>query len=92
MALSVLFTAYRDGVRVPDDLGMVGFDNLSESAYHCPPLSGVDNDVHQLGHRAVKELVRVIDARRREDPAPDPVALTLSARLLVRESSLRVRG
>ncbi len=91
MALSVLRGASRHGLCVPDDLGVVGFDDLPESAYYRPSLTSVQHDLHQLGQRAVKELVRVIEARRDEEPAPEPASLTLPASLVVRESSARAR-
>jgi LacI family transcriptional regulator len=89
MALGALLVASRQRLRVPEDLGMVGFDNLPESPYYRPPLSSVDHDLPRLGHLAVRELVRVIEVRQREEPPPEPVSLLLPARLLVRASSVR---
>jgi len=89
MALSVLRIASLDGLSVPDDMGVVGFDNLPECPYYRPSLSSVEQDLQQLGHLAVSELVRVIEARRHDEPLPEPTSLLLPARLLVRESSLR---
>lgn len=89
MALSVLYVALQEGIRVPQDLGVVGFDNLPESAYYFPPLTSVDQDLHQLGCQAVKEIVRIIEARRREEPASEPVPVVLTPQLVIRESSIR---
>ncbi|NIO69659.1 MAG: substrate-binding domain-containing protein, partial [Anaerolineae bacterium] len=62
MALGALQTARQMGVRVPEDLALVGFDDIPESAYFYPPLSTVRQDMVELGRRAVRELGRMIEA------------------------------
>ena len=87
MALGVLRAARLAGRRVPDDLAVVGFDNIPESAYFWPPLTTVDQHLRDVGSAAVRLLNQLIDARLTGEPAPEPGAATLRPELIVRESS-----
>ena len=62
MALSVLHTAPQHGRKVPQDLGVVGFDNIPESAYFRPALTTVQQDQYNVGKVAVEEITRIIES------------------------------
>ena len=64
MALSLIAVARRMGRAVPDSLAVVGFDGIAELAYFSPPLTTVQQDLHQLGARAVQQLVSIVEAQR----------------------------
>jgi LacI family transcriptional regulator len=87
MSLGVLQVACRQGLRVPHDLAIVGFDGIPESAYFWPPLTTVYQDLRQLGRTAVRELVHAIEAVRRGEAAGGPVTTSLRPELIVRASS-----
>ena len=87
MALGALKTARQLGRRVPEDLAIVGFDDIPEAAYFYPPLSTVRQDMVKLGCRAVRELGKVIEANRSADPLP-PETILLQPELIVRKSSI----
>jgi LacI family transcriptional regulator len=61
MALSDLQVTCRRDMQVPDDLAVVGFDGLPETARYWPPLTTVYQDEQLLGRTAVEELVRLIE-------------------------------
>ena len=84
-ALQVLRTATDFGLRVPDDLSLVGFDNIPESALCDPPLTTVDQSIQDLGAEAVRILVELIDQPGRRDPAS--IHVTLPTELVVRRST-----
>lgn len=86
MALGALRLAHRLGRRVPDDLAVVGFDNMPESAFFTPALSTVQNDLIALGRLAVSELHRVVTARRENRALDAPSAIMIQPTLVVRES------
>jgi DNA-binding LacI/PurR family transcriptional regulator len=87
MALSVLQLACQRGIRVPQDLGVVGFDNIPESEYFCPALTTVNQDQHHLGSSAVQMLIEMIEAE--EEKRSESRRLVLQPSLVVRASSLR---
>jgi LacI family transcriptional regulator len=91
MALGALQAARQMGVRVPEDLALVGFDDIPESAYFCPPLSTVRQDMIELGRRAVRELGRMIEVSQQGGAVVEPKAILLQPQLIIRESSIRER-
>jgi LacI family transcriptional regulator len=88
MALAVLHTANRMGIRVPQKLAVVGFDNFAESAYFWPALTTINHNHHELGCRAVQEVVKQIETSRRNEQIEAQTVL-LSTELVVRESTVR---
>jgi len=93
MALTVLQIAHRRGLRVPQDLAVIGFDNMAESAFFWPALSTIKNNLYELGCRAVQETVEQIEAVHRDARAGyseklEPQNILLSPELIIRESSV----
>lgn len=61
-AFGVIKAAHEMGLKIPDDLSVVGFDNNPEAAYHLPAgLTTVDQGVHQMGMVATEMLVKLIE-------------------------------
>jgi DNA-binding LacI/PurR family transcriptional regulator len=82
MALGVLRAMAEHGRPVPDDVSVVGFDDLPEAAYFCPPLTTVRQDFAELGRRALRLLVEKIAGASADGPQR-PV----STELIVRASA-----
>lgn len=80
-AMGILDTARRLGVRVPQDLSVVGFDDIPESAATEPPLTTVRQELQQLGAAAVDLLLRRLDGTGTED---DPAHVRLPTTLVER--------
>ncbi|GBC93197.1 putative HTH-type transcriptional repressor ExuR [bacterium HR15] len=57
MALGVLEACQQHGVRVPDDLSVVGFDDIPLAALANPPLTTVRNPIHEIGYHAAQALL-----------------------------------
>ncbi len=72
MALGLFRALSERGRRVPEDVSVVGFDDVPEAAYFLPPLTTVRQDFGELGRRALDSLVRLIFDRDAAAPA-DPV-------------------
>jgi LacI family transcriptional regulator len=85
-AIQVMRTAAELGIAIPDDLSVVGFDNIPESALCDPPLTTVDQSIQALGYQAVRTLVEMIEHPDRHQDA-DPIHITLPTKLVVRRSS-----
>ena len=91
MALGVIQVATQMGLRIPDDLGIVGFDNIPESAYFSPPLTTVQQDQYTIGQVAVEQIIRIIESNVEELQPERSNAFVLSTALVVRQSSLRLK-
>ena len=86
MALSVLREAHRQGIHVPDQLAVIGFDNLPESAYFYPSLTTISQDLQLLGEEAVQRIVEMIQARQNNQSNPARSQF-IQPTLIVREST-----
>ncbi|MFD4754331.1 LacI family DNA-binding transcriptional regulator [Streptomyces sp. NPDC058426] len=73
VAIGVLNAALRTGVRVPDDLTVIGFDDLPMAAWEAFRLSTVRHDLGELSRRAVRLLIRRISGEA--DPAGERLVL-----------------
>jgi DNA-binding LacI/PurR family transcriptional regulator len=81
-------TALRErGLRVPDDVSLVGFDDIPESAHFVPGLTTVRQDFYLLGRLAVEYLVSMIDSD--DTPVHQRV---LQPKLILRESTCPYTG
>jgi DNA-binding LacI/PurR family transcriptional regulator len=74
------------GLRIPDDISIVGFDNIEAAAYTNPPLTTVHQPFPELGHRALSLLLDMLDGTN-----PRPGNVVLPAELIVRQSAAEVR-
>jgi len=80
LAMNVISNLSKAGVRVPDDVGIVGFDNISAAELFNPAITTVDQDI-RLGGRLLAE--RALASIAGEDIA----SFQIPPRLIVRESS-----
>ncbi|MET0449431.1 MAG: LacI family DNA-binding transcriptional regulator [Aeromicrobium sp.] len=60
MAIGILRALHEAGRRVPDDVSVVGFDDLPEAAYLIPPLTTVRQNFVEVGRRAIAVLTAAI--------------------------------
>jgi len=87
MALSVLSEASRLAIHIPDQLAVIGFDGMPESAYFIPSLTTIHQDFQMLGGKAVQSMIEMIDARQKNRPVAQQSAL-IEPTLIIRESSV----
>lgn len=85
-AIQVMRTAAERGLCVPEDLSVVGFDNIPESALTEPTLTTVDQSIQAMGAEAVRVLLELIERPEDHDPL-DPVHVRLPTQLVVRRST-----
>lgn len=89
IALGALSTAHRLGKKIPQDLAIVGFDNIPESACFWPPLTTVYQRLTDVGRIAVQILHRMIEANRQLKTLDEAAVTLVNPELIVRASSLR---
>ena len=89
MALGVLQVACREGMTVPEQLGVVGFDGLVEAGFFWPPLTTIEQNQAELGALAVKKLVEIIEEVGPDIGCIEPYSILIKPRLLTRLSTAR---
>ncbi|CAM5241678.1 HTH-type transcriptional repressor PurR [Streptomyces tendae] len=80
-----MHTLTRAGVRVPEDIAVVGVDGIQEGRYSSPSLTTVAPDKAAIARTAVSTLLGVIDGS-----APAPTEAKAPHQLLVRQSTVGV--
>jgi DNA-binding LacI/PurR family transcriptional regulator len=88
MALGAYQAAYSRGIRIPQDLAVVGFDGIPEAGYFWPPLSTVWQDQNLMGSIAVERIVAMIESLLQDETPLEPETTILTPELIIRESSL----
>ena len=81
-ALGALRAIQEAGLRVPEDIALVGFDDIPLSARSDPPLTTVRQPIHLLGSKAVELLLELI-----ENPAAPHAPVILPTELVMRGST-----
>lgn len=81
-AYGVRLCLYRKGIRVPDDVSLVGFDDLPGSAYTTPPLTTIRQPLYDMGRIATHSLLRLINGEPAQAAIPP-------LELVVRETTRR---
>lgn len=85
MALGATLGLQRHSLRVPEDVSVVGFDDLAASSYAVPPLSSVRQPAYELGQAAATAMLQLL-------AGTTPDVHLAAPRLIARESSRLVRG
>ncbi|MDQ4502363.1 LacI family DNA-binding transcriptional regulator [Sinomonas sp. ASV322] len=86
LGLGALRTLFHSGRRVPEDVAVVGFDNVTEAQFAMPSLATVDPNRAKIAQIAVDALLERIAWRGKEDD-PSPRAFEVPATLVARESA-----
>lgn len=84
MAFGVRLGLYRRGIRVPDDVSLVGFDDETTAAYTVPPLTTIRQPGVDMGTAAAKAILNLMNKK----PVSGQV---FEGKLIVRESVRRIR-
>lgn len=84
MAFGVRLALYRRGIRTPEDVSLIGFDDESSAAYMVPPLTTLRQPAVSMGQAAVQAILAMIDGQ-------SPTLPQFEADLVIRESVARHR-
>ncbi|GAA3237555.1 hypothetical protein GCM10020256_57100 [Streptomyces thermocoprophilus] len=80
-ALGVLEAARRKGLSVPEDLSVVGYDDVPAAQWSSPPLTTVHQPLRQMAEEAARMLLAP------QDPARPTRRMELATKLVVRQST-----
>jgi len=84
-ALGAMRSIYMHGLRVPEEVSLVGFDDLLVAAYSQPPLTTVRQPMARMGQLAMENLIKLISGQE------TVVRIKVKPELIVRESTAKVR-
>lgn len=84
MAYGARLALYRLNLRVPDDISLIGYDDLPTSLYATPPLTTIRQPVYELGKLAAQAMLGMLNGQS-IDPTLPPLEL------IIRETTRRLR-
>jgi LacI family transcriptional regulator len=85
MAIGARLALYRRGIRVPDDISLVGFDDIPGSSFTTPPLTTVRQPSQEVGLAAAAAVLDLLAGRTPKLPSTPPL-------LVIRESTALYRS
>ena len=85
-ALGAIRAFQEDGIRVPHDISVVGFDDIQGAAYNTPSLTTVRQPLSRMGNLAAQTLLDRIDGNK-----DYPGEIAIQPELIVRESTAKRR-
>jgi LacI family transcriptional regulator len=80
MAYGARLALHRAGFHVPEDVSLIGFDDLPHSAFTLPPLTTVRQSIYEIGIAAAKAMLDLLKNKT-------PPSKFIEAELIVREST-----
>lgn len=76
------------GYRVPEDISVVGFDNIHFAEFHSPPLTTIRQPLFKMGELAAQTLLKRLSKSEKNDI---PSSLSVEPELIIRNSTAKVR-
>jgi LacI family transcriptional regulator len=89
MAMGAMKAAYALGYRVPEDIMLVGFDDIPEAAFFAPPLTTISTNEEHISRFVVDQLEEMIVAAERDEVWTKHKSYLFEPELVIRESSSR---
>lgn len=86
MAVGVINACNNLGIKVPESVSVIGFDNTVLANISNPKLTSVDQNMKEIGHRAAIELLNII-----ENGSQSRRKIILDTKLVIRESCAKLR-
>lgn len=85
MALGAIRACYEQGVRVPDDMSIMGFDNISYAELSTPPLTTITNPIKKMANLGIQRLISIIN-----EPKKERLLQVLQPKLVIRQSIAKI--
>jgi len=87
-AIGVMREAYDQSIKIPDDISVVGFDDIRLAEFTIPPLTTVQMSQHELAKIAFQALLNEVES----EAAAPPHKYELTTSLVLRRSTALARG
>jgi len=81
MALAAMKIIKEEGLKIPEDISIVGFDDIEASSQIDPPLTTVRQPLYKMGEEAAKLLFQLLNSKESK-----PKKIILDTQLVIRES------
>jgi len=85
IATGVVSGFYSSGIKVPEDVSVIGFDDISISKMFIPPMTTVKQDIYAKGQRSVEKLIEAIEGGSNEAKNEELLPLSIIERMSVKE-------
>lgn len=82
MAIGAMHAIREAGLRIPEDVAVIGFDDISQAALQTPTLTTIHQPIHQMGYIAVQTLLKAMD-----NPDGEVFQTIIRPSLVLRQSS-----
>ncbi len=89
MAMGAMMAIKEKGLKIPQDVAIVGFSNWFFGELMEPSLTTVDQPGFEMGQEAARLLIRQIEVKEKDDFEIQPETKILKTRLVIRNSSLK---
>jgi LacI family transcriptional regulator len=86
-AIGAIRALQEQGLRVPQDVSVLGFDDIPGAAFHTPSLTTVQQPLKRMGEVAAQVLLERIEGKKEY-----PCDIAIEPMLVVRESTAKARG
>ncbi len=90
MTLGALIAIKEMGIKIPDDVGIVGFDDSEWAMIFDPPITTIRQPVYNLGSTSAEMLIKKIENNLKFLNS-EPIIITLNTELIVRKSTRKIR-
>jgi DNA-binding LacI/PurR family transcriptional regulator len=86
IACAAMATFKAQGFRVPEDLSVIGFDNIAISGFTTPTLTTIEQDRAAIGEKAADTLIKMIEGKDMDQP----IDMRIPTKLIIRNSCARI--
>ena len=90
-AIGAIRALQESGLRVPEDVSVLGFDDIYAAAFYNPALTTIRQPLFEMGGLAARTLLERVAENQAEDAARIPKTLTVEPTLVVRQSTAPVK-
>jgi DNA-binding LacI/PurR family transcriptional regulator len=91
-AFGAIYAARDQGLSVPDDIAVMGFDNIPMAAYSIPPLTTIEQPTAELGHKAASMLLERLNGQVGGDGREICFPCRLVVRASTEKSQIQIAG
>jgi DNA-binding LacI/PurR family transcriptional regulator len=81
IAIGVVGALWQMGLKIPDDISVIGFDDITYATMVTPPLTTIHQPISEIASTAVRHLIQTID-----NPLTAPIDMVLPTHLVIRDT------